>query len=82
MAVGGLPDQNRQKWIITMDNYDLTKEDDVVSYMRKSKSEAEWNERCNAVKKANDNGYPAFWYKAIMISGVAGQMTALWKRQN
>lgn len=60
-----------------MDELDLTKESDVVTLMKSSTSERNWNENCDKVKKVN-NGYPAFWFKAIMINGVARETSAKW----
>ena len=55
--------------------YDLTTEQDVVEYMSLARSEHDWNARCDAVKEAN-NGYPQFWFVAIVPSGVAGKTAA------
>lgn len=49
----------------------------VVKLMESSKSEKEWNDNCDAVKRAC-NGYPNFWYKAIVLDGVAGRTQANW----
>jgi len=57
---------------------DLTKEQAVVEYMRAATSEADWNNRCDEVKRQN-NGYLAFWFKAIMLGGVIAD--ALWRRK-
>lgn len=56
---------------------DLTKEEDVVTLMKSSTSERNWNENCDKVKKAN-NGYPSFWFKAIIIGGVARDTSSKW----
>ena len=47
----------------------------VVELMRSSNSEDEWNTNCDKVKKAC-GGYPPFWYKAIIQSGVAAETAA------
>lgn len=47
-------------------------QEEVVELMKSSKSEAEWNANCDKVKKAF-GGYPAFWYGAIVLSGVSSQ---------
>jgi len=44
-------------------------EKEVIELMSSSKNEAEWNENCDKVKKAC-NGYPSFWYGAIVLSGL------------
>ena len=61
-----------------MGEYDLTTETDVVEYMKLSKSDKDWDSRCDDVKDANSGGYPSFWYGAIMLSGVASATTATW----
>jgi hypothetical protein len=47
---------------------------DVITLMESSKSPAEWNANCDKVKKAC-NGYPPFWYGAIIASGLAERVT-------
>jgi hypothetical protein len=49
----------------------------VVELMNTSRSEAEWNKNCDAVKKAFD-GYPAFWFSKIVVSGLASRVAATW----
>jgi hypothetical protein len=56
----------------------LTIEQDVVAYMAKAVSESDWNDRCDAVKSAN-NGYPSFWYEAIVMSGVMASTARKWR---
>ena len=48
-------------------------EQEVVALMKSSKSESEWNANCDKVKKAC-GGYPPFWYKAIVLSGLAAKI--------
>jgi hypothetical protein len=45
-------------------------EREVVLLMASSKSTDEWNTNAEIVKAAFD-GYPEFWYEAILASGVA-----------
>jgi hypothetical protein len=52
----------------------LMDENEVVTLMESSKSEAEWDANCDKVKAAC-GGYPDFWWKAIMMSGVASRTT-------
>lgn len=58
---------------------DLTTSDDVVSYMSESTSAKEWNSRCIEVKIANDGDYPSFWFKDVILSGVADTAEIGWK---
>jgi hypothetical protein len=60
---------------MTTKEYNLTIEQDVTEYMAQARSEDDWNARCEAVKEAN-NGYPAFWFVAIVLSGLAGKTAA------
>lgn len=52
---------------------DLTKESDVVTLMKSSKSESAWNDNCDKVKAANGGNYPSFWFAAIIMSGICSQ---------
>lgn len=56
------------------DSPKLSTLEEVVALMSGSKSEQEWNANCDRVKK-DFNGYPPFWYPAIVASGLA-QRTA------
>ena len=47
----------------------------VVELMESSLSEVEWNANCDKVKKVF-NGYPNWWYSAIVLSGVASRTVA------
>jgi hypothetical protein len=51
--------------------------DDVVSLMKSSVSEAQWDANCDKVKAAC-GGYPPFWFEAILRSGVAHETMAAW----
>jgi hypothetical protein len=50
----------------------------VKALMASSTSEREWNENCDAVKAANGD-YPAFWYKEVIMSGLAAKMSMNFK---
>lgn len=49
----------------------------VSDLMLSSKSEQEWNDNCDEVKKAWQ-GYPSFWYEKIIMSGVAQEAKLSW----
>jgi hypothetical protein len=53
-------------------------ESEVVQLISRSKSEAEWNDNCDRVKK-ECGGYPSFWYVAIIMSGLLSRVSASWK---
>lgn len=52
----------------------MTKEQ-VISLMSNATSEQDWNKKCDQVK-ATCGGYPDFWYKEIVLSGLAGRIAA------
>lgn len=49
--------------------------EEVVKLMESSKTEQEWNDNCDKVKKACD-GYPDFWFSTIISSGLGGRVMA------
>lgn len=49
-----------------------------ASYMRGSKSEADWNARCDAVKAANGGKYPGDWFQTVIASGLLGEVSSTW----
>ena len=51
-------------------------EQEVVELMQSSKTEQEWTNNCDKVKAVFGNDYPAFWYKAIIASGLMGKTAA------
>lgn len=55
--------------------------DDVVTLMRSSRSEREWIENCEKVRKAFD-GYPGFWYSAIILEGIHSEVIAKIRKQS
>ena len=52
-------------------------EKEVIILMNSSKSQAEWNANCDKVNKACE-GYPDFWYKAIILSGLCDKVSKIW----
>ena len=52
-------------------------EEEVVTLMEDSKTEEEWNTNRDLVKAAC-GGYPDFWYRAIVLSGVMHMAPAKW----
>ena len=50
----------------------------VKELMASSTSEREWNANCDAVKAANGD-YPAFWYKEVVLSGLAAATSMKFK---
>ena len=49
--------------------------EEVIKLMKSSKTEAEWDANCDTVKRVC-NGYPPFWFSAIVMSGVAAEVMA------
>lgn len=50
-------------------------ESEVVSLMESSRTAEQWDDNADKVKAACD-GYPDFWYEAIIVSGVARRTAA------
>ena len=50
----------------------------VIDLMASSRNETEWNNNASAVKAAC-NGYPPFWFKAVITSGLMARTSAKWK---
>ena len=70
-AEKGLPED------ATMSNENLKLEEGVVALMRSSKSKKEWNANCDKVRAANQ-GYPDFWFQAIIASEVKTETQRNW----
>jgi len=52
-------------------------EQEVKELLSKSWSSSEWRDNCNLVKKECD-GYPAWWYEKIILSGFADSILQRW----
>ena len=52
---------------------ELMTQQQVLDLMKSSKNEEEWDQNCDAVSEAF-GGYPDFWNKLIIASGVASQV--------
>ena len=50
---------------------------EVVELMKSSRSEAEWNDNCDRVKR-NCGGYPSWWYETIIMSGLLHETSQTW----
>jgi hypothetical protein len=50
---------------------------DVIEMMQSSRSESEWNANCDKVKTAFE-GYPEWWFTAIVASGVMSRTQLSW----
>jgi hypothetical protein len=47
--------------------------------MAASKNEAEWNSNCDKVKGQYSGGYPNWWYREIIMSGLAAAVASKWR---
>lgn len=47
---------------------------EVVALMKTSKTNEEWRINANKVKDAFGGDYPNFWYRAIIMDGVAKEV--------
>jgi len=43
---------------------------EVIELMKSSATTKEWNANCDKVKEAHDGGYPPYWFKEIILSGL------------
>jgi hypothetical protein len=43
-------------------------------------TEEEWNDACDAVKKARGGAYPPDWFAKVMMSGLAAKVMKGWNR--
>lgn len=57
---------------------DYTKLEDVKVALEQTRSEGEWNDVCDAVKKANDGEYPGWWFREIILSGFGDGVMEKW----
>lgn len=57
---------------------DYTKLEDVKAALNETRSEDDWTRVCDAVKQANDGGYPAWWFQEIILSGFGDRMMGKW----
>ncbi len=48
---------------------------EVISLMEGSKSDQEWDDNCDVVKE-RCGGYPTWWFRAIILSGLCARVTA------
>lgn len=53
-------------------------EQEVIDLMSSATSDEDWNQKTLQVKRAFNNGYPAFWYPAIIASGLGDKIAAKW----
>ena len=56
--------------VVDCDQCSLATENGVIALMRSSKNSREWEVNCDKVKAANDGGYPEFWFRAVIQSGL------------
>jgi len=59
-------------------NPDLTTVEGVREVMERSRTESEWSDNCDAVKAANSDSYPSFWFMEIILSGLAKRTANKW----
>jgi len=57
---------------------DLKSQSDCVALLNGCKSETDWNSLCTKIKHANGGPYPGWWYRAVIMSGLAGKVSQDW----
>jgi hypothetical protein len=60
-----------------MDNHITEAE---LTKLASTNTEEEWNDVCDAVKKARNGGYPTDWFAKVMMSGLAAKVMKGWNR--
>jgi hypothetical protein len=51
-----------------------------LAKMQAAKSESEWNQACDLVKRARGGSYPEDWFPKIILSGLASKVQVSWGR--
>jgi hypothetical protein len=49
-----------------------------ITMLESCNNEREWDDACDAVKKARDGQYPSDWWVRVMKSGLATQLATKW----
>ena len=52
--------------------------EEELQRLRDSKNENDWNDACDAIKKARNGRYPDDWWAKVMTSGLADQVAKNW----
>ncbi len=50
-----------------------------ISELEATRSETEWNAKCDEIKKARGGQYPPDWWPVMMMSGKIAATQASWK---
>lgn len=51
--------------------------EEELQLLRSTKNSNEWNDACQAIKKAHD-GYPIDWYEKVFLSGLTQKIADTW----
>lgn len=54
-------------------------EQEGILLMSSSRNAGEWNKHCDIVKAAHNGAYPGWWYRSIVLSGLAARVQESWK---
>lgn len=57
-------------------------ETEVKELMESATTEADWNAKCDQVKRSHGGDYPEFWFQLIVASGLAGRVAAGFAKYN
>jgi hypothetical protein len=52
--------------------------DEELQNLKDTKSEQEWNNTCDEVKRARGGQYPPDWYAKVLATGLAHEVQANW----
>lgn len=53
---------------------ELPTKEEVITLMKSSKNEMEWDNNCDIVKSLHGGGYPDYWYETFVRSGLANEI--------
>lgn len=54
-------------------------QDEVMALMESSKSDKEWNDNCEIVKRAHGGGYPDWWFTVMIMDGKISEISSKWE---
>lgn len=52
--------------------------EEQIEQLRATKSESEWNDACDDVRRENGGQYPDDWFQKVMMGGVYAEARANW----
>lgn len=53
--------------------------DEVISLLRTTRSEQQWNDACDKIKQAFGGKYPDWWFLEVLASGLMAEISSTWE---